>query len=207
MMRDMTTPCLRILVLGTGNRHKVDEIAPLLRAPGLALDLKAASDYGAFEPRETGSTLEENALIKAQAALEMSGEWSIADDTGLFVDALGDRPGIYAARYAGPGCTFDENMKKLLGEMQDVPPDKRTAIFVCVIALCRPGRPPQTFRGECKGVIATERHGGGGFGYDPLFRIAGLNKTFAELTPEEKNRVSHRALATMLCREELLRNA
>jgi XTP/dITP diphosphohydrolase len=197
----------RILVLGTGNRHKVDEIAPLLRASGLAIELKVASDFGSFDPDETGSTLEENAIIKAQAALDLSGEWSLADDTGLFVDALGGRPGIYAARYAGPGCSFDDNIRKLLGELKDVPPEKRTASFACVIALCRPGKPPQTFRGECKGVIATERHGNSGFGYDPVFRISGLNKTFAELTPDEKNRVSHRSIATTLCREFLIKEA
>lgn len=195
----------KLLVLGTGNKHKVQEIAPLLSSPGLGVVVKPASDFGAFDPDETGSTLEENAIIKARAAMELSGQWAIADDTGLEVDALGGRPGIYAARYAGVGCSFDDNINKLLGEMKGVPPEKRTAKFACVIALCRPGKDPLTFRGECLGHIHTERRGGGGFGYDPVFVIAGLNKSFAELSTEEKNRVSHRSIAVKKFRDELQR--
>lgn len=197
-----------VLVLGTGNKHKVDEIAPLLSASRVVFDLRAAGEYGAFDPVEDGSTLEENALIKARAALKLSGEWSIADDTGLFVDALNGRPGIYAARYAGVGCSFADNIQKLLGELEGVPPGQRGAAFSCVIALCRPDFEPLLFRGECRGHIALQPRGEGGFGYDPVFVIDGLNKSFAELTPEEKNRVSHRSIAVKRCREmleELLR--
>ena len=194
---------MKTIVIGTGNKHKVQEISPLLLEGGLPIQLKVASDYGAFDPEESGSTLEENAIIKARAAETLSGEWALSDDTGLFVDALDGRPGIYAARYAGPGCTFADNIAKLLRELSGVPIEKRTAMFACVIALCRPGHDPLLFRGECKGHIAVEAHGTGGFGYDPVFRIAGLNKTFAELTAAEKNRVSHRSLATVLCREAL----
>lgn len=193
----------RILAIGTGNKHKVQELAPLLLETGLALDLRPASQYGKFDPVEDGATLEENAIIKARAAMELSGEWAVSDDTGLEVDALGGRPGIYAARYAGEGCTFDDNIRKMLGELQGVPPEKRTATFLCVIALCRPGQPPQTFRGECKGWIAAERRGSGGFGYDPVFVVSALGKTFSELSAEEKNRLSHRALAARQCRSEL----
>src|SRR5207244_533738 len=117
---------------------------PLLQ--DLNVELRAASEYGNFDPDESGATLEENALIKAREALRLSGEWSVADDTGLFVDALDGRPGIYAARYAGPGCTFDDNIKKLLSELDSVPEDKRGARFSCVIALCRPHCEPLTFR-------------------------------------------------------------
>ena len=191
-----------ILVVGTNNRHKLSEITHLLG--GLDLTLKTAGEYGSFDPDETGSTLEQNALIKAEAALKLSREWSIADDTGLEVDALDGRPGIYAARYAGPGCTFDDNIRKLLGELAGFPPERRGARFSCVIALCRPGRPSMTFRAECAGRILEARRGDSGFGYDPVFVINELNKSFAELNLEEKNRISHRSRAVKLLRAELV---
>jgi XTP/dITP diphosphohydrolase len=194
---------LRTLVLGTGNPHKVKEIEPLLQSPGLPIAVKTASSYGAFDPDESGSTLEENAIIKAEAAMNLSREWAIADDTGLFIDALDGRPGIYAARYAGEHCSFADNIRKVLSEMRGVPEDRRSATFACVIALCRPGEKPLTFRGECKGAMTSVERGAGGFGYDPIFLVAGLNKTFAELSAEEKNRRSHRSIATRLCREKL----
>jgi len=192
---------MRTLVIGTGNKHKVQEIAPLLG--GLNVNLRAAGEFGPFNPVEDGNTLEENALIKARAAYQMSHEWSISDDTGLEIDALNGRPGIYAARYAGEGCSFEDNIYKVLREMKGVPIKKRTAKFACVIALCIPGQKAQTFRGECKGWIRTDRRGNGGFGYDPIFVISGLEKTFAELTTEEKNTISHRAIATKKCRDAL----
>ena len=191
----------RILVLGTNNKHKAAEIAPLLAGTGVTV--RAAGEYGRFDPDETGATLEENALIKAQAALELSQEWSIADDTGLEVDALGGRPGLYAARYAGEHCSFDDNINKLLSELSGVPEDQRAARFVCVIALCRPGFEPMTFRAGCAGRILEARRGTQGFGYDPVFFVAETGKTFAELTTEEKNRISHRARAVKLLRAEL----
>jgi XTP/dITP diphosphohydrolase len=192
---------MRTLVLGTGNKHKVQEIAPLLR--GLPVDVKAAGEYGSFDPDETGETLEANSLIKAEAAMKLSGEWAISDDTGLFIEALDGRPGIYAARYAGVGCSFADNIRKVLKEMADVELGKRSAFFACVITLCRPNEEPLYFRGECKGYIAIDPRGTGGFGYDPIFVIDELQKSFAELTTEEKNRVSHRALAVNLCRAAL----
>lgn len=193
----------RILVIGTGNKHKVEEIAPLLLESGMPLELKTADSYGPFSPEETGGNLEENALIKARAAMNMSGEWALADDTGLFVDALDGRPGIYAARYAGEGCSFADNIRKLLGEMEGIPHHKRTATFRCAIALCRPGHEPRIFRGECMGWIKESPSGVGGFGYDPVFVVGELSKTFAELTAIEKNKVSHRSIAVNLCRLEL----
>jgi len=192
---------MRTLVLGTGNKHKVQEIAPLLG--GLPVTVKAAGEYGPFDPDESGATLEANSLIKANAALGLSSEWSISDDTGLFIDALDGRPGIYAARYAGEGCSFADNIRKVLKEMQGVPFEKRTALFACVITLCRPGHAPLHFRGECKGRIWEQERGTGGFGYDPIFVIDELQKSFAELTTEEKNRVSHRAIAVKQCRAAL----
>jgi XTP/dITP diphosphohydrolase len=193
----------RTLVIGTGNTHKVGEIAPLLLATGLPLSLVPASNYGLFNPVEDGATLEENAIIKARAALSLSGEWSIADDTGLSVEALGGRPGIFAARYAGEGRSFDDNINKMLGELEGVPEGRRGAVFQCVIALCARGQEPRTFRGECRGRITRARRGQGGFGYDPIFLIDGLNKSFAELNTGEKNSVSHRSIAVKLCRQAL----
>ncbi len=193
----------KTLVLGTGNKHKAIEIAPLMNAAGLHLDLKAASAYGAFDPIEDGDTLEENAIIKARAAMALSNEWSIADDTGLFVDALNGRPGIYAARYAGIGCSFADNVRKMLGELEGIPLAQRGATFSCVIALCRPGQEPVTFGGDCRGHIAVRPSGEGGFGYDPIFVIDALGKSFAEISTEEKNTISHRSIAVSKCREAI----
>lgn len=193
---------LRTLVLGTNNKHKAEEIAPLLEDTGVTV--RAAGEFGSFDPDETGRTLEENAIVKAQAAMELSKEWSIADDTGLEVDALGGRPGIYAARYAGEHCSFDDNINKLLGELKNVPDEKRTAHFVCVIALCRPGLEPMTFRASCGGRILQARRGTQGFGYDPVFFVSETGKTFAELSLEEKNRVSHRSRAVKMLKSELV---
>ncbi|HLX63918.1 MAG TPA: RdgB/HAM1 family non-canonical purine NTP pyrophosphatase [Planctomycetota bacterium] len=193
----------RILVVGTNNKHKAEEIAPILTASGLNLELRPASAYGNFDPIEDGATLDANAIIKAQAALKVSGEWSIADDTGLFVDALNGRPGIYAARYAGLGCTFADNISKLLRELEGIPLSQRGAQFSCVIALCRPGCEPTLFRGDCRGHISLSPNGTGGFGYDPIFVIDGLNKSFAQLTLDEKNNFSHRAIAVKSLRDAL----
>jgi len=191
----------RVLVIGTGNKHKAREIAPLLT--GLPLILRAAGEYGLFGPEENAKTAEENAIIKARGALELSGEWAIADDTGLDIHALGGRPGVHAARYAGPRCDFDDNIRKVLGEMENVPDEKRTATFFCVIAFCRPRHEPLIFHGECRGRICRSRQGSGGFGYDPIFLMDGLDKTFAELSPEEKNCLSHRARAVTAFRRTL----
>jgi XTP/dITP diphosphohydrolase len=136
--------------------------------------------------------------------MELSGEWSISDDTGLEVDALDGRPGIHAARYAGPQCSFEDNINKLLGELGGVPDEKRTARFVCVIALCCPDREPVIMKGSCAGRIRRAKAGAAGFGYDPVFGIDELGKTFAELTMEEKNRISHRGRAVKLLRSELV---
>lgn len=197
-----------ILVLGTGNKNKVFEIAPHLE--GIGIDLKIAGQYGPFDPVEDGGTLEANALIKAKAAsnlvLEKTGhlQFSIADDTGLFIDALDGRPGVYSARYAGENCHFIENVKKVLTEMADVPEEKRTAKFVCVIALVMADQKMDMFRGELSGTILKEPRGSSGFGYDPIFHVPSLGKTLAEIEPEHKNRISHRGLAMSAFRKKLL---
>jgi len=193
----------RILVLGTSNRHKLGEIQPLLE--GLDVTLKAAGEFGTFDVVEDGSTLEANATLKSEAAMKLSGHWAFADDTGLEVDAIDGQPGIHSARYAGPECDSEKNIDKLLSELQGVPTEKRTARFVCAIAFSRPNVPPQTFRATCPGRILTERRGTGGFGYDSVFLMDASNRSFAEMTMAEKNRLSHRACAVKLFRTELVK--
>jgi len=143
---------------------------------------------------ETGSTLEENALIKARAGFKASGISTVGDDTGLEVDALNGAPGIFAARYAGPECSFDDNIDKLLQELNGVPLEKRTARFRCVMAWVTE-KGEQTVEGAIEGIILKERIGTNGFGYDPIFWIPELHKSFAVLSQSEKNHISHRGLA------------
>ena len=183
-----------IVVVATRNAHKVGEIKALL--PGLDIVFKPLSYFsGAPEVEEDGSTLAENAVKKARSAALHCGFRALADDTGLFVDALDGAPGIYAARYAGPDCSFSDNNAKLLKALSGLPPEKRTAEFRCVIALAPISGQVITVEGRLKGSIATALYGGGGFGYDPLFLPAGGARTLAELSPPEKNAMSHRAAA------------
>ncbi|MFA6433668.1 MAG: RdgB/HAM1 family non-canonical purine NTP pyrophosphatase [Elusimicrobiales bacterium] len=183
-----------IVVLATRNRHKLGELLALI--PGLELEFRTLADFpGAPEVVEDGKTLEENAVKKAGSAALFCGLWALADDTGLEVDALGGAPGVYSARYAGPGRSYADNNLKLLAELDGVPPGRRTARFSCVMALASPGGPVTTVEGRLEGVIALAAFGANGFGYDPLFVAAGQEKTLAELAPEEKNALSHRAAA------------
>lgn len=182
------------MVLATRNRHKLGELLALI--PGLRLEMKMLDAFpGAPEVIEDGETLEENAAKKAKSAALFCGLWALADDTGLQVDALGGAPGVYSARYAGPECSYADNNLKLLAELAGLPPEKRTARFRCVMALASPGGSVITVEGRLEGGIASAASGANGFGYDPLFVPAGLGKTLAELTPEEKNALSHRAAA------------
>ena len=163
---------------------------------GVPLTVKSLKSYpDAPEVEEDGTTFFENALKKARAIAEYTGEVVIADDSGLSVDALSGAPGVYSARYAGAGATDEENVRKLLEDMRHVPEAERQAAFHCVIVLCEPGGAYQAFEGQWKGTIGDAPRGAGGFGYDPVFVVPGLGVTSAELTPEEKNRQSHRAQA------------
>ena len=183
---------IQTVVLATRNRHKLGEILTLM--PGLKLNIKTLDDFpGAPEVMEDGKTLEENAVKKAKSSALFCGFWALADDTGLQVDALGGGPGVYSARYAGPECSCAGNNLKLLAELAGLPPEKRTARFCCVMALVSPGGSVITVEGRLEGWIALAASGANGFGYDPLFVVARLGKTLAELTPEEKNSLSHRA--------------
>ena len=194
-MRSGSDPTLpKTLVLATRNPDKVRELKAM--AAGLEIEIRSLADYpGAPEVVEDGATAEENAVKKARSAAEFTGEWSAADDTALEVDALGGAPGVHAARYAGPEQDYAANNRKLLAELEGVSPADRGARFVTAAALAVPGGRTLTFIGERRGSIAVEPRGDNGFGYDPLFIDAELGKTFAELEPQTKNRISHRAAA------------
>ncbi|HET9328180.1 MAG TPA: RdgB/HAM1 family non-canonical purine NTP pyrophosphatase [Candidatus Eisenbacteria bacterium] len=193
------------LVLATFNRDKARELLALLDLPGL--ELAILSDVrGATSPEEAGATLLENAVLKAEAALKLTGLPAIADDTGLEVDALNGAPGVHAARFAGPSATYADNVRLLLERMEGVPRERRSARFrtVCVSVF------PNGSRLEAEGVVAgriTESpRGVQGFGYDPVFEVPELGRTFAEMTTEEKNTISHRARAARALAEKLRRH-
>lgn len=184
----------RELVLATRNRHKGEELAALLG--DLGIRIRTLDEFPeAPEVIEDGATCEANAVKKARAIAETIGLPAVADDTGLEVDALGGRPGIFAARYAGEGATYEDNCRKLLRELSGVPRERRTARFITVAAMAFPGDGVQVARGVLEGLIAEAATGSHGFGYDPVFLVPELGKTLAQLSPEEKNRMSHRAKA------------
>jgi XTP/dITP diphosphohydrolase len=180
------------IVLATGNKGKIREFTGLLEGVfGRIIslnDLESPPDVV-----EDGRTFRENALKKARAIAAYTGLPVLADDSGLEVEALGGRPGVYSARYAGEGATDRDNIRKLLSELSGV--ENRSARFVCVLALVTPDGREITAEGTCEGVILTEPRGEGGFGYDPVFFLPELGKTMAELPPEIKNTLSHRARA------------
>jgi XTP/dITP diphosphohydrolase len=182
------------LILATFNRDKARELEVLLGIEGLVL--RPLRDVpGASAPEETGVTLEQNALIKARAALALTGQGSIADDTGLEVDALDGRPGVHAARYAGPAATYADNVALLLAELRGVPRERRGARFRCACVACFPDGRTLVTEGVLEGVIREAPSGANGFGYDPVFEVAGSGRTLAEHTEDEKNAISHRARA------------
>ncbi len=188
-------PRPRRLVLASGNTGKQREFAALLAELGIELVLQ--SSLGIESAEETGATFEENALLKARHAARLSALPALADDSGLEVDALGGRPGVYSARYAGTAATDQDNNRKLLTELASLGPPARGARYVCVLALVRNAddAAPVLARGVWEGVIATAAAGNGGFGYDPLFVPRGMTLHAAQLRPELKNRLSHRGQA------------
>ena len=179
----------------TGNAGKLRELRRILEAQGH--EVVSQKELGiTIEPEETGTTFEENSRIKAVAVMQACGLPAVADDSGLMVDALNGEPGVYSARYGGPDCISDsDRINYLLKKLENVPEGKRTAKFVSVITLVTPDGKEIVARGECPGHILFERHGNGGFGYDPVFFAEDAGCTFAELAPEQKNQVSHRARA------------
>ncbi len=183
------------VVLASGNAGKVREINQLLA--GLAIEVVPQSDFGVPEAKETGLSFVENAILKARNAAAHTGLPAIADDSGLEVDALNGAPGIYSARYAGPGATDADNNAKLLQALNGVADEQRSARFQCLMVFMRHAEDPTPLicQGTWEGVIAHDARGDNGFGYDPLFEVPELGKRSAELPPEEKNRRSHRGLA------------
>jgi XTP/dITP diphosphohydrolase len=185
---------IRELVLATRNRHKVIELVALLG--DLGMTIRTLDEFpDAPDVVEDGDTCEANAVKKARAIAEFTGFPAVADDTGLEVDALGGRPGVYAARYAGEDATYEDNCRKLLREMTGVPRERRTARFLTVAAIALPSGGIRVAQGTLDGVIAEEASGTLGFGYDPVFLIPELGKTLAQLPADQKNTISHRAKA------------
>lgn len=197
----------RRLLIATGSAHKFGELSELLDLPNT--DLVSLADVGITDDvDETGATFEDNARLKASHYATASGLPTLADDSGIEVDALGGRPGVKTRRYSGPNATDEKNNSKLLGEMEAFyGPDERTARYQCVLVLVEDGAFAETTRGTFEGRVAFEPRGKGGFGYDPIFEpltepVGG--RTVGQLSTDEKNQVSHRALAALAMRELLI---
>ncbi len=188
------------LILATANRDKIREMRHAL--DGLPVEILTRDDYpGLPEVVEDGLTLDDNALKKARALCEATGLPSIADDTGLEVDALGGEPGVDSSRFAGPEATYAETVDLLLKKLDGVPRERRGARFRCVIAFVEPDGIEVLVEGACEGEILTERRGEEGFGYDPVFYVPAKGRTFAEMSVAEKDGISHRGLAMSRMRQ------
>ncbi len=184
------------VILATHNPHKLAEFRAIFKAFAPTVDLITLRAFPHYPvPEETGTTFEENAKLKALAAAKDLGGFALADDSGLVVPALEGRPGVYSARYAGPGATDFDNRKKLIREMEGLEGLHRSAYFECVLVLASPEGVKIVARGKVEGTIVEAERGRNGFGYDPLFQKLESNKTFAELDEQTKNRISHRRKA------------
>jgi XTP/dITP diphosphohydrolase len=183
------------VVLASGNAGKLRELEALLAPLGFTVTPQSA--FAIETPPETGTTFVENALLKARYAARLTGRPALADDSGIEVDALQGRPGVYSARYGGEGASDADNLQKMLAELTGVPPAKRNGRYQCVIVLVTNANDsaPVVAQGTWEGQIATEPRGSGGFGYDPIFLPAGFARTAAELSSAEKNAISHRGQA------------
>lgn len=183
------------LLIATSNKGKIVELQSLLAS--LPLQLRTLVEFSRImEVEESGQTFTDNAVLKARGYAVQTGLWTLADDSGLEVDALGGAPGVFSARYAGEGATDAERVRRLLGELSEYKGQERLARFICVIAIADPqGHIANISTGKCEGQIALAPRGRGGFGYDPIFVPRGFQQTFGELSPEIKERISHRALA------------
>jgi len=184
---------MRRLVIATHNPKKAREMHQILGARFPELELLTLVDYsGAPEPEETGDTYEANAIIKAESAASFTGEWCLADDAGLEIDALPGQLGVHSKRFAGEETPFTEKMARILASMSATPESERGARFRCFVALAHPGESTRVFSATCEGRIASEPSGAGGFGYDPIFWLPDLGCTMADLTAEQKHAISHR---------------
>ena len=190
------------LLIATHNAHKTREFSEILGDEFVVRDLSAEPD--APEIEETGATFEENAILKAVGISQRFPGLVVGDDSGLEVDALEGAPGVYSARYSGPGAKDSDNIARLLSELDKLSIERpHSARFRCVLALARDGELVECFEGAVEGAIVEPPRGSGGFGYDPVFQPAGLSETFGEIGPETKNRISHRANAIRLLRAAL----
>ncbi|MCZ8542035.1 XTP/dITP diphosphatase [Psychrobacillus psychrodurans] len=185
---------MKQIIIATKNIGKAKDFEALFNP--LGYEVKTLHDVAEeMDIEETGSSFEENALIKATSLANHLQTMVIADDSGLEIDALGGRPGIFSARYAGEEKNDDDNIDKVLKELEGIKESEKTARFVCAIAVASPNKEPFTVRGTCEGVIGTERKGTNGFGYDPIFYVPSEQKMMAELTAEQKGAISHRGNA------------
>lgn len=186
---------MRKLIIATRNQGKMRDFKALFDTYNIPVISLADLKEPVKDIEESGETFEENAALKAEAVCRQFNIPVIADDSGIEIDALSGAPGIYSARYAGPEKDDQANTEKVLREMKNIPEDKRTARFVCVLAIAQPGKKTIFKRGECEGSIAYKSRGNNGFGYDPIFYPLGYTKTMGELTLDEKNSISHRKKA------------
>lgn len=197
------------LVIATTNLHKIREIRSILK-PLYNFDFYTLHDFPNYiPPEETGSTFEENAFLKATHAARSLKQWVLADDSGLVIPALHDKPGVNSSRYAGLNATDKDNREKLIKELEKLSDDERIGYYVCAIALASPEGIQKQVKGHCEGRLITMPRGGGGFGYDSLFLKYDYSKTFAEIDEEMKNRISHRrkALDKLLPTFDLMQTA
>lgn len=187
------------IIAATKNKNKLREFGEILKGFEIISQEEAGID---IDVEETGTTFEENSLLKAEAIFNATGICAIADDSGLCVDALGGEPGVYSARYGGDGLSDEDRVELLLKNMKDVPEERRGARFVSVITMVD-DKGVLTARGECEGVIASAPLGENGFGYDPVFYVKQYKKTMAQISPEEKNAISHRGKALEIFAKKL----
>lgn len=193
---------MKQILVATNNKGKVRDFEELFKPHGIeVISLKDLDEP--IEVEETGTTFEENAILKAEETAKILGKWVISDDSGLEIDALNGEPGVYSARYAGEPKDDEANIDKALNGLKDVPEGSRDARFRCVLAIAGPGIETKTFSGSCEGSILFERHGENGFGYDPIFYVPSEGKAMAELTPAEKAAISHRGVAMRKFEKEL----
>jgi len=191
---------MKKIIFATGNNDKLNEIRQIMPDDEI-ISMKEAGAY--VDADENGTTFEENALIKAKAVWDITGGIVLADDSGLEIDALGGEPGIYSARYLGKDTSYREKNANFISRLEGVPDEKRTARFVCSIAAVLPDGSHKVVKATMEGRIAYEEKGENGFGYDPVFYLPEYGMTSAEISPEEKNRISHRGKALRLIKEEL----
>lgn len=192
----------RKLLLATANPHKAKEMERLLS--GLNIQLLTRADFPDLpEVVEDADSFSGNARLKSETLLQATGVTALGDDSGLCVDALDGAPGVWSARFAGEGCSYEDNNQKLIEQLADIPEADRTARFVCVVAISAPGLSTVTFEGVCEGRITTRLQGRDGFGYDPVFLVPDSGRTFAEMDADEKGRISHRGKAFALARNWL----